>query len=160
MSLHLKGVTEITPESAGWTYTGLRIVTLGDAVTVATQQDEYAIIPLAGSGEVEAEGRTLTLHGRESVFEAVSDFAYIPRDSEFRLDRNRSLRARPRARAAEARRRLRPGGAGPRRDPRRGELHPPAEQLPRPGRVPRRPARVRRGAHTRGELVELPPAQA
>jgi 5-deoxy-glucuronate isomerase len=85
VSLHLKGVTEITPASAGWTYTGLKIVTLGDAVTVATGEDEWAILPLAGSGVVEAEGETLTLEGRESVFAGVSDFAYVPRDSEFRL---------------------------------------------------------------------------
>jgi 5-deoxy-glucuronate isomerase len=85
VSLHLKGVTEITPESAGWTYTGLQIVTLGDAVTVATGEDEWAILPLAGSGQIEAEGGKLALEGRESVFSGVSDFAYIPKDSEFRL---------------------------------------------------------------------------
>ena len=61
MSLHLKGVTEITPESAGWTYTGLKIVTLGDSVTVSTGTDEYAILPLAGSGQVETEGSKLAL---------------------------------------------------------------------------------------------------
>jgi 5-deoxy-glucuronate isomerase len=85
MDLHLKDVTEITPESAGWEYTGLRIVTLGDPVTVATGGDEWAILPLAGAGVVEAEGETIRLRGRESVFTAVSDFAYVPRDSEFRL---------------------------------------------------------------------------
>jgi 5-deoxy-glucuronate isomerase len=85
VDLHLKGVSEITPQSAGWEYTGLRIVTLGEPVTVSTGEDEWAILPLAGSGTVEAEGRTITLHGRESVFSAVSDFAYVPRDSEFRL---------------------------------------------------------------------------
>jgi 5-deoxy-glucuronate isomerase len=85
MSLHLKGVTEITPESAGWTYTGLKIVTLTDPITVATGADEYAIIPLAGNGTVEAEGSRLELAGRTSVFDGVSDFAYIPRDAEFRL---------------------------------------------------------------------------
>src|SRR6185437_4127010 len=85
-SLLLKGVTEITPESAGWEYTGLRIVTLQDEpVTVATDTDEWAVIPLAGRGRVESEGRTLTLNGRTSVFTEVSDFAYIPRESEFRL---------------------------------------------------------------------------
>ena len=85
MSLHLKGVTQITPESAGWTYTGLKIVTLGDAITVATGADEWAVVPLAGSGVVESEGSRLELAGRTSVFDGVSDFAYIPRDAEFRL---------------------------------------------------------------------------
>ena len=86
MHLHRKGVTEITPQSAGWTYTGLRIVTLGEPISVTTGEDEYAILPLAGHGSVETEGETFTLHGRESVFTEVSDFAYVPRDSEFRLD--------------------------------------------------------------------------
>jgi 5-deoxy-glucuronate isomerase len=85
VSLHLKGVTEITPASAGWTYTGLKIVTLGDPLTIPTGEDEWAVLPLAGGGELEADGRRFALEGRESVFAGVSDFAYVPRDSEFRL---------------------------------------------------------------------------
>jgi 5-deoxy-glucuronate isomerase len=85
IDLHLIRPTHITPQSAGWEYTGLRLVELGDPVELATGSDEYAILPLAGSGVVEANGRRIELQGREDVFRAISDFAYVPRDSELRL---------------------------------------------------------------------------
>ena len=85
MDLHLRAVSEVTPHSAGWRYTGLKMVSLGDPITLAPGEDEYAVIPLAGHGKVEADGRTLTLQGRESVFADVTDFAYVPRESELRL---------------------------------------------------------------------------
>ena len=100
MDLHLRNVDHITPQSAGWEYTGLRIVTLGDPVTLATGGDEYAIVPLAGHGTVEAEGETLTLNGRESVFADVTDFAYVPRDAELRLTGEGRFATRSSSRAA------------------------------------------------------------
>jgi 5-deoxy-glucuronate isomerase len=77
----------VTPESAGWTYCGLRVVRLaaGSARTLETGNEELAVLPLAGSVVVEVEGRRLELEGRESVFARVCDWAYVPVDAEVRL---------------------------------------------------------------------------
>ena len=77
----------VTPESASWTYCGLRVVTLepGDTRDLVTDGEELAVLPLAGSAVVEVEGRRFSLEGRESVFARVSDWAYVPLDAEVRL---------------------------------------------------------------------------
>jgi 5-deoxy-glucuronate isomerase len=73
----------ITPESAGWRFAGLRVVRLapGAARSLDSGPDEMIVLPLAGSGVVECEGQRYELQGRTSVFERVSDFAYVPRDT-------------------------------------------------------------------------------
>jgi 5-deoxy-glucuronate isomerase len=70
----------ITPESAGWRYTGLRIVELGpgEARDLATARDEVLVLPLRGGCFIEVDGERFALAGRESPFECVSDFAYVP----------------------------------------------------------------------------------
>ena len=77
----------ITPESAGWTYCGLRVVQLepGETRSLATGNEEFAVLPLAGSADVEVDGRRFELEGRTSVFARVSDWAYLPIDAEARL---------------------------------------------------------------------------
>jgi 5-deoxy-glucuronate isomerase len=77
----------ITPESAGWTYCGLHVVRLapGESRTVATRNEELAVLPLAGSVTVVADGMTFELEGRASVFARVSDWAYAPIECELRL---------------------------------------------------------------------------
>jgi 5-deoxy-glucuronate isomerase len=74
----------VTPESAGWGYSGLRILALaaGARERIGTGPDEVIVLPLAGSGTVEADGQRAELAGRPSVFAGVSDFAYVPRDSD------------------------------------------------------------------------------
>ena len=80
--LHLPAGTweAITPESAGWTYCGLRVVRLkpGERYEFDTGSDEFAVLPLAGSVEVQANEHTFALSGRPSVFANVSDWAYLP----------------------------------------------------------------------------------
>ncbi|NSC21830.1 5-deoxy-glucuronate isomerase [Streptomyces albus subsp. chlorinus] len=78
---------DIRPESAGWDHSSLRVLELppGGSHTMATGGSEWIVLPLSGGCTVEAEGTRLRLHGRESVFTAVSDFAYVPRDAELRL---------------------------------------------------------------------------
>lgn len=77
----------ITPELAGWTYTGLRVFDLdpGGSRTIITGTNEMAVLPLSGGCMVEVEGHKFDLEGRESVFSRVSDFAYVPMDAEFRV---------------------------------------------------------------------------
>ncbi|MEU7765237.1 5-deoxy-glucuronate isomerase [Nocardia sp. NPDC049190] len=77
----------LTPEDAGWTYTGLRVLRLraGTSRTVRTGEFEAFVLPLAGACTVRVDGATFALAGRESVFTRVTDFAYVPRDAEVEL---------------------------------------------------------------------------
>jgi 5-deoxy-glucuronate isomerase len=83
----------VTPESAGWRYSGLRIVRLapGAHETVETGDAELFVLPLAGAVTVAVSGapgereQVFELAGRESVFTAVTDFAYVGRDSTVRV---------------------------------------------------------------------------
>jgi len=76
-------LTAITPEAAGWVYSGLRIVELapGGSAELATGPDEVIVLPLSGAATVQVDGRRFRLEGRRDVFERVTDFAYLPRDA-------------------------------------------------------------------------------
>ena len=70
----------MTPDRAGWAYAGLRVVDLppGGSRSLHTGPDEMIVLPLAGSCVLRCEGETLELAGRPGVFDAVSDFGYLP----------------------------------------------------------------------------------
>ncbi|MEH0581067.1 5-deoxy-glucuronate isomerase [Streptomyces sp. B21-108] len=74
----------VTPESAGWGYSGLRILTLkpGEAHALSTHDEEFLVLPLTGSCTVTTDGSTFELKGRTGVFASATDFAYLPRESE------------------------------------------------------------------------------
>jgi 5-deoxy-glucuronate isomerase len=83
-------VVDITPDNAGWAWTGLRVVALQPGVPLSLRMggSEAFLLPLSG-GAVEVTVsdesgqllKDLTLTGRMSVFAAVTDFAYVGRDS-------------------------------------------------------------------------------
>jgi 5-deoxy-glucuronate isomerase len=85
----------LAPASAGWTYAGLHVLRLepGSMRTVATGESEVFVLPLAGGLTIEvAEDSApavteirLGLTGRASVFERVTDFAYVGRNSLIRM---------------------------------------------------------------------------
>ena len=77
----------VTPEQAGWTHCGLRILDLppGGSLAFSTAADEVVVLPLAGSCVVECDGERFELAGRPGVFAGVSDFAYLPRDASARV---------------------------------------------------------------------------
>ena len=77
----------VTPEQAGWAYSGLRVLALGpgEEQRFASGGEELLVLPLAGSCVVECESRRFELAGRDGVFAGVSDFAYVPRDAEVRV---------------------------------------------------------------------------
>ena len=79
----------VTPESAGWGYSSLRVLTLapGTPVTFETGEDEMIALPLSGGCRVTTEPGTadVTLRGRSGVFDSATDFAYLPRDSSVEL---------------------------------------------------------------------------
>ncbi len=74
--------TVITPESAGWGFCGLRILALDGTHRFETGEDEVIVLPLEGGAAVTVDGHDFTLAGRTSVFDAVSDFVYAPREAD------------------------------------------------------------------------------
>ncbi|MFI6325299.1 5-deoxy-glucuronate isomerase [Nonomuraea sp. NPDC050556] len=77
---------EITPISAGWTYSGLRVLQLsGESVEFDTGTEEMLVLPLCGGCVVEADGVRIELAGRKSVFAEVTDFAYLPVSAHVRI---------------------------------------------------------------------------
>ncbi|MBT0771687.1 5-deoxy-glucuronate isomerase [Kineosporia sp. J2-2] len=76
----------VTPESAGWERSGLRVLTLEpDAVRELTTGDaEVVVISLGGSARVDDEGgASFALLGRGGVFDGPSDVVYLPPGSAF-----------------------------------------------------------------------------
>lgn len=75
----------VEPANAGWTYSGMQVYTLdGSTVTVELGGSEAVIVPLSAQDiAVTVTGAHIdpteyTLVGRSSVFEAVSDWLYVP----------------------------------------------------------------------------------
>jgi len=77
----------VTPERAGWGFSGLRILELeaGGAHAFETGEDELIVLPLAGGCSVTCDGERFALDGREDVFSQVTDFAYAPRGSHVEI---------------------------------------------------------------------------
>ncbi|AGL18273.1 5-deoxy-glucuronate isomerase [Actinoplanes sp. N902-109] len=77
----------VTPESAGWGYSGLRVVEIGigQRVSFHTGDAETLVLPLSGGCDVTCDDERLTLTGRRSVFSRVTDFAYLPTGSAVTL---------------------------------------------------------------------------
>ncbi|MGC1420408.1 MAG: 5-deoxy-glucuronate isomerase [Acidimicrobiales bacterium] len=87
-------IVSINPESAGWNYSSLRVATLqpGQLLTFPTRDSEWIVLPLAGGCVVSCGGATFSLEGRDSVFERVTDFAYVPRDASVTITSERGGR--------------------------------------------------------------------
>ena len=77
----------ITPATADWSFAGLTVITLapGESRVIATGPRELVVLPLSGSATVTLEEHRFVLRGRESVFAAVSDFAYVPIETTFTI---------------------------------------------------------------------------
>ncbi|WP_327376287.1 5-deoxy-glucuronate isomerase [Streptomyces sp. NBC_01216] len=94
-SLHLPAGTtargpyavHVDPDRAGWRYSALRVLELGPGGThlLDTGDSEWIVLPLTGGCTVHTDGEKLELLGRESVFDGVSDFAYVPRDARAQI---------------------------------------------------------------------------
>ncbi|MFJ9851621.1 5-deoxy-glucuronate isomerase [Streptomyces sp. NPDC101150] len=85
---------DVDPQRAGWGYSSLRILDLppGGHHSFATGDSEWIVLPLsggctvvAGTGTGTDTDGTFELTGRESVFSGVTDFAYVPRDTQVRI---------------------------------------------------------------------------
>ena len=80
---HHQYALDVTPERAGWRFSGLKIVELsaGESLELSTGQDEALVLPLSGGCSVESEGTSYELAGRPDVFSEVTDYIYLPRET-------------------------------------------------------------------------------
>ncbi|WP_241236931.1 5-deoxy-glucuronate isomerase [Georgenia faecalis] len=80
-------VQAITPESAGWSYSGLTVLALapGGRHRVGGGADEALVLPLAGAVRVEVDGVTVDLLGRRDVFAGPTDAVFLGRGSRATL---------------------------------------------------------------------------
>jgi len=76
-------VTHVMPDRDAWSHTSLRVLELppGGSHRFTTNDQEVVVLPLSGAAVVECDDVRIQLAGRASVFAAVSDFAYAPRDA-------------------------------------------------------------------------------
>lgn len=73
------GTPDSPVKAPGWEHTGLRVAELrpGGTVSLAAQQEERIIVPLAGTSFlVDVDGERYELDGRESVFHGPADVLY------------------------------------------------------------------------------------
>ncbi len=79
---------EITPESAGWGCSGLRVLELapGGTHALATGDDEVIVLPLAGGCTVAVDGETLRPRGpRRASSRRSPTSLYVPRDARVEI---------------------------------------------------------------------------
>jgi 5-deoxy-glucuronate isomerase len=69
----------VTPESAGWSYSSLKIISLEPAGShrFETRSDEVIVLPLNGSVVAEVDDTRCELDGRPSVFDGPTDIVYV-----------------------------------------------------------------------------------
>ncbi|MBL8931953.1 MAG: 5-deoxy-glucuronate isomerase [Kineosporiaceae bacterium] len=77
----------ITPESAGWRYSGLSVHDLAAGPLLRELDGEEAVVVPLSARDVRAvvDGETVQLSGRDGVFAAVSDWLYVPLGSRLEL---------------------------------------------------------------------------
>jgi 5-deoxy-glucuronate isomerase len=70
---------QVTPESAGWGYSSLKIISMQAAGShrFQTGSDEVIVLPLSGSVAVDVDDLHCELEGRSSVFEGATDLVYV-----------------------------------------------------------------------------------
>jgi 5-deoxy-glucuronate isomerase len=77
---------DVTPESAGWSESSLKVVELESReLTLETGDTEVMVLPLAGGGSVSAGDETFELSTRASVFDGPADMVYIGTDNTYTL---------------------------------------------------------------------------
>src|SRR5256885_2350413 len=79
--VHGGGNLEVTPLSAGWSYVGFEVVSLGRGDRIAREigDRELCAVLLSGSADVSsARGRWQGVGSRTSVFDGPPDAVYLP----------------------------------------------------------------------------------
>jgi 5-deoxy-glucuronate isomerase len=78
---------DVSPESAGWTESSLKVVELDSLqeLSLDTGDTEVMILPLSGAGTVEANNEAFELSPRTSVFDGPADMVYIGTQNSYTL---------------------------------------------------------------------------
>ncbi|MDQ0012134.1 5-deoxy-glucuronate isomerase [Variovorax boronicumulans] len=83
-------VVDVTPERAGWTHVGFKVLRLkkGETEFLATGDRELCLVVLTGTVDIEVDGQRYTQLGtRDSVFDPVSPAAvYVPGGAAVGID--------------------------------------------------------------------------
>ncbi|MCY3632741.1 MAG: 5-deoxy-glucuronate isomerase [bacterium] len=97
-------ILDITPESAGWNNVAFSVVelTASDPWSGVVPDRETAIVPLSGSGRVQAEDIDAAI-SRTSVFEELGRIVYLPPDTPYEITTEGSLTAAVGSAPAEGR---------------------------------------------------------
>ena len=84
---HDEYALDLSSETAGWEWSSLRVVALeaGASVEIPGGEAEFLVLPLQGGCTVEVQGQRFDLAGRTSVFTDITDYIYIPRNTDIRL---------------------------------------------------------------------------
>lgn len=79
-------VMDVTPESAGWDYLNFKIIALkaGQSYSQRTDNNEVAMVPLAGKAVFEVAGERFEL-ARKSVFSEMPHTLYVPPGQEINV---------------------------------------------------------------------------
>ena len=87
-------VTEVTPESAGWTYVGFALhrLRVGESVAAETGTREVCLALVAGKARLTIDGRDFgEIGGRMSPFDGAPWAAYAPAGSRYTLTATTAL---------------------------------------------------------------------
>ncbi|MEA2511475.1 MAG: 5-deoxy-glucuronate isomerase [Thermomicrobiales bacterium] len=78
----------VTPESAGWEYTGLRVraARSGERWTESTGTNEVALVTLGGRCRISASGQVWEIGERENVFAGKPWAVYLPHQTDFEVE--------------------------------------------------------------------------
>ena len=78
---------DVTPESAGWTESSLKVAQLESSQELAldTGETEVMILPLAGGGTIVCDNEEFELSSRASVFDGPADMVYLGIDNSYTL---------------------------------------------------------------------------
>lgn len=71
----------ITPELAGWEYSGMKVFTLSkqNTISLSFENEEAVLVPLSAQNvSVTVDDQEFLMTGRIGVFHSVSDFIYVP----------------------------------------------------------------------------------
>jgi 5-deoxy-glucuronate isomerase len=89
------GVTiDITPESAGWTYVGFRVVKLASGQRYSAEEAgrEACIVLVTGTADITADGTVFAgLGGRIDIFDGAPTSLYVPPDTPYLVEATTDL---------------------------------------------------------------------
>lgn len=76
---------DLTTTRAGWEFSSIRVLNLapGESVTVPGTEAELLVMPLTSGCEVTVGDQTYTVDGRADVWTDITDYVYVPRNTDF-----------------------------------------------------------------------------